>query len=127
MIRRPPRSTRTDTLFPYTTLFRSSLKRKRRVEADAHRRVYRPWGFYETVALGERFQVKRISVKPGEKLSLQMHFHRADHWVVVRGTAKVTCNDKNFYISETQSTSLPPGTTQRLRHQAKLPRAQIGR
>src|SRR3546814_5826108 len=109
MIRRPPRSTRTDTLFPYTTLFRSvsdhvvvetddavlvahkdrvqdvkkivqSLKRKRRVEADAHRRVYRPWGFYETVALGERFQVKRISVKPGEKLSLQMHFHRAEQW-----------------------------------------------
>ncbi|HEY9545597.1 MAG TPA: mannose-1-phosphate guanylyltransferase/mannose-6-phosphate isomerase [Solimonas sp.] len=98
-----------------------SLKRKRRVEADAHRRVYRPWGFYETVALGERFQVKRISVKPGEKLSLQMHFHRAEHWVVVRGTAKVTCNDKNFYISEDQSTYIPLGNTHRLENPGKVP------
>src|SRR3546814_7222324 len=91
-----------------------SLKRKRRVEADAHRRVYRPWGFYETVALGERFQVQRISVKPGEKLSLQMHFHRAEHWVVVRGTAKVTCKDKNFYIPEDQRSEETTSETQTL-------------
>jgi mannose-1-phosphate guanylyltransferase/mannose-6-phosphate isomerase len=98
-----------------------NLKRRKRVEANAHRRVYRPWGYYETVALGERFQVKRISVKPGERLSLQMHFHRAEHWVVVRGTAKVTCNDKNFYISEDQSTYIPLGNTHRLENPGKVP------
>ncbi|NGY04631.1 mannose-1-phosphate guanylyltransferase/mannose-6-phosphate isomerase [Solimonas terrae] len=98
-----------------------NLKRKKRTEANAHRRVYRPWGFYETVALGERFQVKRILVKPGEKLSLQMHFHRAEHWVVVRGTAKVTCNDKTFYISEDQSTYIPLGNTHRLENPGRVP------
>lgn len=98
-----------------------NLKRKKRIEAESHRRVYRPWGFYETVALGERFQVKRISVKPGEKLSLQMHFHRAEHWVVVKGTAKVTCNDKTFIISEDKSTYIPLGNTHRLENPGKVP------
>ncbi|NKF22418.1 mannose-1-phosphate guanylyltransferase/mannose-6-phosphate isomerase [Solimonas marina] len=97
------------------------LKRSQRTEAEAHRRCYRPWGFYETVALGERFQVKRISVKPGEKLSLQMHFHRAEHWVVVRGTARVTCGDNTFIVSEDQSTYIPLGNTHRLENPGKVP------
>jgi mannose-1-phosphate guanylyltransferase/mannose-6-phosphate isomerase len=98
-----------------------NLKRKSRAEADTHRRCYRPWGFYETVALGERFQVKRISVKPGEKLSLQMHFHRAEHWIVVRGTARVTCGEKVFIVSEDQSTYIPLGNTHRLENPGKVP------
>jgi mannose-1-phosphate guanylyltransferase/mannose-6-phosphate isomerase len=97
------------------------LKKEKRSEALSHKRVYRPWGFYETVALGERFQVKRISVKPGEKLSSQMHFHRAEHWVVVKGTARVTCGDKTFIISEDQSTYIPLGNTHRLENPGKVP------
>ena len=97
------------------------LKKQKRVEVEAHKRCYRPWGFYETVALGERFQVKRISVKPGEKLSLQMHFHRAEHWVVVRGTARVTCGDNTFIVSEDQSTYIPLGNTHRLENPGKVP------
>jgi mannose-1-phosphate guanylyltransferase/mannose-6-phosphate isomerase len=97
-----------------------SLKRKKRIEVDAHRRVHRPWGFYETIAFGERFQVKRICVKPGHKLSLQMHYHRAEHWVVVRGTAKVTCGDKEFVITEDQSTYIPLGNVHRLENPGKV-------
>ena len=97
------------------------LKKKKRVEAEAHRRVYRPWGFYESIALSDRFQVKRIMVKPGEKLSLQMHFHRAEHWVVVKGTAKVTCGDKTFIVSEDRSTYIPLGNTHRLENPGKVP------
>ena len=98
-----------------------ALKRSKRVEAESHRRVYRPWGFYEIIALGERFQVKRISVKPGHKLSLQMHYHRAEHWVVVKGTARVSCADKTFILTENQSTYIPVGNTHRLENAGKLP------
>lgn len=97
------------------------LKAERRVEADTRPRVYRPWGYYETVALGERFQVKRICVKPGHQLSLQMHYHRAEHWVVVRGTARVTCGDKISLITEDQSTYIPLGNVHRLENPGKVP------
>jgi len=98
-----------------------SLKRAKRVEVEAHRRVYRPWGSYETIALGERFQVKRIRVKPGHKLSLQMHYHRAEHWVIVKGTARVTVADQTFILSEDQSTYVPLGNTHRLENAGKVP------
>ncbi len=96
------------------------LKKEQRSEAIAHRRVYRPWGFYESIALGGRFQVKRICVKPGHQLSLQMHFHRAEHWVVVCGTARVTCGDKSFILSEDQSTYIPLGNVHRLENPGKV-------
>ena len=96
------------------------LKRERRPEALSRSRMYRPWGFYETVALGERFQVKRICVKPGEKLSLQMHHHRAEHWVVVRGTARVKIGDQVFLLSENESTYIPLGRTHRLENPGKV-------
>ncbi|WP_240783549.1 mannose-1-phosphate guanylyltransferase/mannose-6-phosphate isomerase [Stenotrophobium rhamnosiphilum] len=86
----------------------------KRTEAQEHPRVYRPWGSYETIALGERFQVKRIIVKPGCKLSLQMHHHRAEHWIVVKGTAQVTCGEKVFLLGEDQSTYIPLGEKHRL-------------
>jgi mannose-1-phosphate guanylyltransferase/mannose-6-phosphate isomerase len=98
-----------------------TLKKRKRAEADAHRRVHRPWGFYETIAFGERFQVKRIQVKPGHKLSLQMHYHRAEHWVVVKGTAKVTCGEKEFILTEDQSTYIPLANTHRLENPGKVP------
>ncbi|MGA0586513.1 mannose-1-phosphate guanylyltransferase/mannose-6-phosphate isomerase [Dyella sp. KRB-257] len=98
-----------------------SLKRAKRVEVEAHRRVYRPWGSYETIAQGERFQVKRIRVKPGHKLSLQMHYHRAEHWVIVKGTARVTVADETFILSEDQSTYVPLGNTHRLENAGKVP------
>lgn len=97
------------------------LKRNGRSECDLHTRVYRPWGWYEGIDAGERFQVKRIMVKPGEKLSLQMHHHRAEHWVVVSGTARVTCDDKVMILSENQSTYIPLGATHRLDNPGKLP------
>ncbi len=92
----------------------SELDRAERPEVELHARVYRPWGYYEGVAEGDRFQVKRISVKPGEKLSLQMHHHRAEHWVVVEGTARVTNGDQEILLSENQSTYNPIGGTNRL-------------
>ena len=97
----------------------SELDRAERVEADLHARVYRPWGSYEGVAHGERFQVKQISVKPGGKLSLQMHHHRAEHWVVVEGTARVTNGDQVITLSENQSTYIPIGVTHRLENLGK--------
>lgn len=97
----------------------SELDRAERVEADLHARVYRPWGSYEGVAHGERFQVKQISVKPGGKLSLQMHHHRAEHWVVVEGTARVTNGDQEITLSENQSTYIPIGVTHRLENLGK--------
>jgi len=98
-----------------------SLKRARRTEAESHRRVYRPWGFYETIAAGDRFQVKRICVKPGHKLSLQMHYHRAEHWVIVKGTARVTIAAKTFILSEDQSTYIRLGNTHRLENAGRIP------
>ena len=96
------------------------LKSRNREEAQIHRRVYRPWGCYEGVDAGERFQVKRLSVKPGAALSLQMHHHRAEHWVVVKGTARVTADDKVFTLCENQSTYIPIGTKHRLENPGSI-------
>jgi mannose-1-phosphate guanylyltransferase / mannose-6-phosphate isomerase len=95
------------------------LKAMRGTEAHDHRKVQRPWGFYDSVDQGERFQVKRIVVKPGARLSLQMHHHRAEHWVVVRGTARVTRGDETFLLTENQSTYIPLGVTHRLENPGK--------
>ena len=92
-----------------------------RNEAHSHRQVYRPWGNYDSIDGGQRFQVKRITVNPGGCLSLQMHFHRAEHWVVVRGTAKVTRGDEELLLTENQSTYIPPGTRHRLENPGKIP------
>ena len=88
----------------------SRIKAQHAPEADAHRKVRRPWGFYDSIDHGERFQVKRIVVTPGAKLSLQLHHHRAEHWVVVRGTALVTRGEEQFLLSENESTFIPLGT-----------------
>ena len=92
-----------------------------RGEAAAHRTVYRPWGSYECVANAHRFQVKRITVNPGAKLSLQMHHHRAEHWVVVKGTARVTKGEECFLLAEDQSTYIPLGVTHRLENPGSIP------
>ncbi|KWF24673.1 mannose-1-phosphate guanylyltransferase/mannose-6-phosphate isomerase [Burkholderia pseudomultivorans] len=92
-----------------------------RHESVTHRRVVRPWGSYEGIDQGDRFQVKRIIVSPGEKLSLQMHHHRAEHWIVVKGTALVTNGDKEIMLSENQSTYIPLGATHRLSNPGKIP------
>jgi mannose-1-phosphate guanylyltransferase/mannose-6-phosphate isomerase len=97
------------------------LKSLKRDEAQNHASVLRPWGSYETVASGTRFQVKQIVVKPGQKLSLQMHHHRAEHWIVVTGTAKVTCGEKTYLLSENESTYIPLGTRHRLENPGKVP------
>ncbi len=97
------------------------LKTDGRSLAQTHRKVYRPWGWYDSIDAGARFQVKRIVVNPGAKLSLQMHHHRAEHWVVVRGTAEVTCEDKVFLLAENESTFIPLGHTHRLANPGKLP------
>ncbi len=97
------------------------LDQEGRCESEFHRRVHRPWGAYEGIDVGERFQVKRLSVKPGASLSLQMHHHRAEHWIVVSGTAQVTCDDKVFLLSENQSTYIPIGTRHRLENPGSIP------
>ncbi|MCK5859676.1 MAG: mannose-1-phosphate guanylyltransferase/mannose-6-phosphate isomerase [Abyssibacter sp.] len=97
------------------------LKAAKRSEALHHAIVYRPWGSYETIALGARFQVKRIVVKPKCKLSLQMHHHRAEHWIVVQGTAIVTKGDETLTLTEDQSTYIPLGTTHRLENPGVIP------
>jgi len=97
------------------------LKKEARSEATAHRKVHRPWGHYDSIDAGSRFQVKRIVVNPGASLSLQMHHHRAEHWVVVRGTAKVTRNDETYLVSENESTFIPLGTRHRLENPGKMP------
>ncbi len=91
-----------------------TLKAAQRDEYQVHRRVYRPWGYYEGIDVGERFQAKRLMVEPGKKLSLQLHKHRAEHWVVVSGTAKVTRGEESFLLSENESTYIPVGTRHRL-------------
>lgn len=98
-----------------------SLKGDKRTHHQSHRKVYRPWGCYESIDVGERFQVKRISVKPNASLSLQMHHHRAEHWVVVSGTAKVTCGDKQVLLTENQSTYIPIGVIHRLENPGTIP------
>lgn len=97
------------------------LKQAGRDEVATHHRVFRPWGHYESIADGDRFQVKRITVKPGQKLSLQMHHHRAEHWVVVRGTARVVCADRDFLLCEDQSTYIPLGNLHRLENPGLVP------
>jgi mannose-1-phosphate guanylyltransferase/mannose-6-phosphate isomerase len=99
----------------------SRIKAQHAPEADAHRKVRRPWGFYDSIDHGERFQVKRIVVTPGAKLSLQLHHHRAEHWVVVRGTALVTRGEEQFLLSENESTYIPLGTRHRLENPGKVP------
>lgn len=99
----------------------ASLKKAGRPEAVNHPTVYRPWGSYETISLDERFQVKRIVVKPGQKLSLQMHHHRAEHWIVVKGTAEITVGERVFMLSENQSTYIPLGEKHRLVNPGKVP------
>ena len=96
------------------------LEAANRSEASEHPRVYRPWGYYQGIAEGDRFQVKQISVKPGEKLSLQMHHHRAEHWVVVQGTAIVTNGDEKLMLSENQSTFIPIGARHRLENPGEI-------
>ena len=97
------------------------LKAMKRPEATSHNRVYRPWGFYESLIQGERFQVKRIVVKPGAKLSLQKHFHRAEHWVVVNGTAMVTRDAEVLMVRENESLYLPLGCVHRLDNPGRIP------
>lgn len=92
----------------------TKLKQAKRTEPDIHPKVYRPWGAYETIDIEERFQVKRITVYPQQILSLQMHHHRAEHWIVVTGTARVTRGEDEFLLSENESTYIPIGTKHRL-------------
>ena len=97
------------------------LKAAGRHEAVAHNRLYRPWGFFEGLIQGDRFQVKRLVVKPGCKLSLQKHFHRAEHWVVVQGSALVTRDDETLLVRENESAYLPLGCVHRLENPGKIP------
>ena len=101
------------------------LKRDGRCEGQLHRKVFRPWGSYDGVDAGERFLVKRIIVKPGAILSMQMHHHRAEHWIVVRGTAKVTREDSTYLVSENESTFIPLGIKHRLENPGRLPLEMI--
>jgi mannose-1-phosphate guanylyltransferase / mannose-6-phosphate isomerase len=97
------------------------IKSRGRSEADAHRIVHRPWGSYQSVDMGERFQVKRITVNPGHKLSSQMHHHRAEHWVVVEGTARVSCDNDTRLLHENESIYIPLGAVHRLENPGKVP------
>ncbi|MEM5438321.1 mannose-1-phosphate guanylyltransferase/mannose-6-phosphate isomerase [Paraburkholderia diazotrophica] len=97
------------------------IKAQKGPEADAHRKVRRPWGFYDSIDHGDRFQVKRIVVTPGAKLSLQLHHHRAEHWIVVRGTALVTRGEDQFLLTENESTYIPLGVRHRLENPGKVP------
>jgi len=99
----------------------AQLKAAGRSEPTLHRKVYRPWGAYDSIDMGDRHQVKRITVKPGAALSLQMHHHRAEHWIVVSGTAEVTRGEEVLLLSENQSTYIPLGVTHRLRNPGKVP------
>ena len=103
------------------TIIAKQLKANMRSEWESHREVYRPWGKYDSVDNGNGYQVKRITVKPGEKLSLQMHHHRAEHWIVVSGTAEVTNGDKTFLLAENESTYIPVGVIHALKNPGKTP------
>jgi mannose-1-phosphate guanylyltransferase / mannose-6-phosphate isomerase len=96
------------------------IRKSGRSESSLHREVFRPWGSYDSIDNGERFQVKRLSVKPGGVLSLQMHHHRAEHWIVVQGTARITRNDETFLLSENESTYIPIGATHRIENPGKV-------
>ncbi len=99
----------------------SRLKDAGRYEHSLHREVFRPWGSYDSLENGSRFQVKRLSVKPGAQLSLQLHHHRAEHWVVVSGTARITRGDETFLLEENQSTYIPVGVKHRIENAGKIP------
>lgn len=98
----------------------NQLKQAGRSECEQHREAYRPWGTHDEIAHGERFHVKHLKVKPGEKTALQMHYHRAEHWVVVQGTAKVTNGDKSYILSENESTYIPIGSPHRIENPGKI-------
>ena len=97
------------------------LKAQNRRQADQHLRIYRPWGYYQGIDLGSRYQVKRIVVKPNAKLSLQKHFHRAEHWVVVRGTAEIAVGTEVRTVHENESAYIPIGSVHRLANPGKIP------
>jgi mannose-1-phosphate guanylyltransferase/mannose-6-phosphate isomerase len=97
------------------------LKAQKRQAAVEHRRIYRPWGYYQDVDMEARFRVKRIVVKPGSKLSLQKHFHRSEHWVVVKGTAEVTIGEAVRSVHENESVYIPIGSVHRLANPGKIP------
>jgi mannose-1-phosphate guanylyltransferase/mannose-6-phosphate isomerase len=99
----------------------TALNAAKRQETITHRRVSRPWGAYESVDSADRFQVKRISVNPGASLSLQMHHHRAEHWIVVKGTARITKGNEEVLLSENQSIYIPLGVTHRLENPGVIP------
>jgi mannose-1-phosphate guanylyltransferase/mannose-6-phosphate isomerase len=99
----------------------AKIKKSGRSESALHREVFRPWGSYDSIDSGDRFQVKRLSVKPGGVLSLQMHHHRAEHWIVVQGTARITRNDETFLLAENESTYIPVGATHRIENPGKVP------
>jgi len=101
------------------------LQKQNRTEEQLHRKVYRPWGWYDTIDNGHRFKVKRICVNPGATLSLQKHYHRAEHWVVVKGTAQITNDEQKELLNENQSTYIPIGTSHRLGNPGKLPLEMI--
>ena len=98
----------------------NQLKAKGRSECEQHREVYRPWGSHDEIANGQRFHVKHLTVKPGEKTALQKHYHRAEHWVVVQGTAKVTNGDESYLVSENESTYIPLGSAHRIENPGKV-------
>ena len=99
----------------------AQIKKSGRSESALHREVFRPWGSYDSIDSGERFQVKRLSVKPGGVLSLQMHHHRAEHWIVVQGAARITRNEETFLLAENESTYIPVGATHRIENPGKVP------
>jgi mannose-1-phosphate guanylyltransferase/mannose-6-phosphate isomerase len=99
----------------------SALQQQKREEHTLHRKVHRPWGWYDSIDEGGRFKVKRIQVKPGASLSLQKHHHRAEHWIVVKGTAEITCGDKKLLLTENQSTYIPLGEVHRLANPGAIP------
>jgi mannose-1-phosphate guanylyltransferase/mannose-6-phosphate isomerase len=98
-----------------------ALQKSGRDEHTLHRKVHRPWGWYDNIVEAERFKVKRIMVKPGASLSLQIHHHRAEHWIVVKGTAEITNGDKVMFLTENQSTYIPQGEVHRLANTGTLP------
>ena len=103
-----------------TLIWRQRANLARWREAGEHKRIFRPWGYYQSVDAGSRYQVKRIVVKPGERLSLQKHFHRAEHWIVVKGTAEVGRDAETHLVHENESIYLPIGCKHRLSNPGKI-------
>ncbi len=101
------------------------LRSSERSETELHREVYRPWGKYDSVDVGEHFQVKRITVKPGQSTSMQKHHHRAEHWIIVSGTARINCDDKTFLCTENQAAFIPQGSKHRISNPGKIPMEMI--